>query len=256
MSCFRLSLLVLSLPTILFAIAVRSPNVVAQDHVNVQPRRVAVLRSGKEVRDFPERRKAIVRYPILRGLSDAAVLRRIQTALGINTALKEFRENPGLLQFDYKVNYNKNYLFDITITEEAEGAYPEMNSKHFLFSLKTGRTIKAADAFDAASLAGLAGMADQKLKDEIKELLQINEEGTSDADQKSDIRDQLNSLAFGVEHLNDFMVSDNGVTFLYNARFRHAIRALQPNGEYFFSHAELRRYIKSSGPLGVFTVKG
>ena len=215
-----------------------------------------MLRSGKEVRDFPERRKAIVRYPTLRGLADAGVLRRIQTTLGINTTLKEFRTNSGLLQFDYKVNYNKNYLFDITITEEAEGAYPEMNSKHFLFSLRTGRTIKAADAFDAASLAGLAAMANQKLKDEIKELLQANEEGTSDADQKTDIRDQLNSLVFGVEHLNDFMVSDKGVTFLYNARFRHAIRALQPNGEYFFSHGDLRRYIKSSGPLGIFTVKG
>jgi hypothetical protein len=256
MNCLRLSLLILSLPIILFAIATQSPNVIAQDRVTVQPRRVVVLRTGKEVRDFPERKRGTVRYPIIRGLSDAGVLRRIQNTLRINATLKEFRETPGLLQFDFKVNYNINYLFDITITEEAVGAYPEMNSKHFLFSLRTGKTIKAADAFNPTSLASLAGLADQKLKDEIKELLKANEEDTSGADQKGAIRDQLSPLTFGVKDLDDFLVSDKGVTFLYNARFPHAIRALEPDGKYFFSHAELRPYIKRNGPLGIFTVKG
>jgi len=252
MNPFRRALLTLSLPAIAIAIAAQAPKAVAQDRLIVQPRRVVILRSGKVIRDFPERRKGIVRYPILRGLSDRTALRRIENTLRINSTLKEFRENPGLLSFDYKINYNKNYLFDITITEEAEGAYPEMNSEHFLFSLRTGRTIKAPDAFNSTSLAGLARLADQKLKDEVKELIKANEEDTSDADQKNAIRNQLNPLAFAVKDLNDFKVSDKGVTFLYDAHFPHAIRALEPAGEYFFSYTELRPHIKSDGPLGVF----
>jgi hypothetical protein len=42
------------------------------------------------------------------------------------------------------------------------------------------------------------------------------------------------------------------VTFLYDAGFPHAIQALEPNGNYFFSYAELRPFIKKDGLLGTF----
>jgi hypothetical protein len=89
------------------------------------------------------------------------------------------------------------------------------------------------------------------LNDEINELLQANEEDKqADADEKSMVKEQLSGLKFGVNNLDEFSVSDKGVTFLYDAHFRHAIRALQPGGEYFFSYAELRPYIRRNGPLG------
>ena len=64
------------------------------------------------------------------------------------------------------------------------------------------------------------------------------------------VRDQLGELKFDVNNLDEFSVNDQGVTFLYDAGFPHAIRALQPDGENFFSYAELRPYIKRNGPLG------
>lgn len=248
----RQSLRVLTLPIALIAVAA---TIAAQDHVIVQPKRVVIIRTGKEVRDFPERRKAIVRYPIVRGLSNAVALRQIQDTLSLKqvsgSTLAEFRREPGLLSFDYEVNYNKNYLLDITFTDEAEGAYPETHRKHLLISLKDGKVIKAADAFNPESRAALARLADNKLNDEIKELLQANEEDKqADADEKSMVKEQLSGLKFGVKNLDEFSVSDKGVTFLYDAHFRHAIRALQPGGEYFFSYAELRPYIRRNGPLG------
>jgi hypothetical protein len=86
----------------------------------------------------------------------------------------------------------------------------------------------------------LTRRANEKLKVEVKELVEvIAEDKDSDADQKSAVRDQLNQLEFKLENLDDFAVSDKGVTFLYDAGFPHVIRALQPNGEYFFSFAEL-----------------
>lgn len=253
MKSFRRSLRALTLPIVLIAV---SATVGAQDHLIVQPKRVVIIRTGKEVRDSPDRRKAIVRYPIVKGLSNASTLRRIQNTLALKNAsgstLAEFRQESGLLSFDYKVNYNQNYLLDITFSGEAMGAYPETYAKHFLISLKDGKVLKAADAFNPESLATLAHLADQKLKDEIKELLQANEEDKStDADQRSMVKNELSELKFGVKNLDEFSVSDKGVTFLYDAHFRHAIRALEPAGEYFFSYAELRPYIRRNGPLGI-----
>jgi hypothetical protein len=233
------------------------PNVAAQDHVIVQPRRVVVVRSGKEVRDFPERRKAIIRYPIVSGLSDATIQRHIQNALSMknvfDSTLEEFRRNPGLLSFDYKVNYNRNYLLDITFAEESEGAYPDTGTKHLLINLKTGKVVKAGEAFKPGSLNTLAALVDQKLKAEVTELLKANEEDkSSDADAKGFVRDELKKLQIGVQNLDEFSVSDKGVVFWFDAGFPHAIQALQPDGRYFFSYPELRPHIKSSGPLGVF----
>jgi hypothetical protein len=244
---------------VLFAMATSS-NVAAQDRIIVQPRRVVVLRTGKEIRDFPERKKAIVRYPSVRGLSDAAVLRRIQSTLTMKNVfdynLDEFRRNPGLLSFDYKVNYNQNYLLDITFTEEFEGAYPDTGTKHLLINLKNGKVVRAADAFNLNplnALAALAGLVDKKLKAEVAELDKVNEDDKStDAEAKSWVRNELKKLRFGVQNLNEFSVSNKGVTFLFDAGFPHAIQALQPEGEYFFSYTELRPYIKRDGPLGVF----
>jgi hypothetical protein len=76
MNRFRLSLPVLTLAITLLAAV--SSTVAAPDHVIVQPRRVVIIRTGKVVRDFPECKKAIVRYATVRGLSDLTIPRRIQ----------------------------------------------------------------------------------------------------------------------------------------------------------------------------------
>jgi len=257
MNHLRLSALLLVLPITLCAFVTHSPAVSAQDRVVIQPRRVVLVRSGKVARDFPERKRAIVRYPIVRGLSDTAVLRRIQNTLAIknvfDSSLEEYREDGWLSEFDYKLNYNKNYLLDITFSQSGMGAYPDTQTKHFLISLRTGRVLKAADAFNSDSLATLATMADQKLMSETKELIKVVEgDKEQDAEQKSWVKEQLGQLKFTVENLDEFSVSDKGVTFMYDAGFPHAIQALQPDGNYGFSYAELRPYIKRDGPLSVF----
>lgn len=257
MNHIRLSALLLVLPITLCAVVAQSPGALAQDRVVIEARRVVLLRSGKVARDFPERNRAIVRYPIVRGLSDAAVLRRIQNTLAIknvfDSSLEEYRQDGWLSEFDYKVNYNKNYLLDITFSQSGMGAYPDTQTKHFLINLKSGLVIKAADAFNPDSLATLATMVHQKLKAETKEIIkEVEVDKDSDADQKSSLKEQLDQLKFNVENLDEFSVRDKGVTFLYDAGFPHVIQALQPDGRYFFSYTELRPYIKRNGPLGVF----
>jgi hypothetical protein len=241
----------------LCAVVAQSPGAIGQDRVVIQPRKVVLLRSGKVARDFPERKRAIVQYPLVRGLSDAAALRRIQNTLAIknifDSSLEEYRQDGWLSEFDYKVNYNKNYLLDITFSQSGMGAYPDTQTRHFLTNLGTGRVIKAADAFNQDSLATLAEMANQKLKAETSErIIEAEADKDSDADQKSSLKEQLEQLTLTIENRDEFSISDKGVTFLYDAGFPHVIQALEPEGRYFFSYAELRPYIKRNGPLGVF----
>jgi hypothetical protein len=59
-------------------------------------------------------------------------------------------------------------------------------------------------------------------------------------------------LSFKPGDLDEFVVGDGGVTFLYDAGFPHAIQAAQPEGRYFFSYARLSKFIKGDGPLGMF----
>ncbi|MDX6529807.1 MAG: hypothetical protein QOH41_2097 [Blastocatellia bacterium] len=253
----RVSYLALLAPLTLFAMLAQAPSVTAQDHITVQPRRVMLLRSRKVARGAPERAKAIVRYPIVSGLTDAAALRRIQKTLAVknvfDSSIEEYRQDSWLTDFDYKVNYNKNYLLDITFTQDGMGAYPSTSTKHFLIDLRRGTVVKSSDAFNPGSLGTLASMANQKLKAEARELSKdVESDKEQDAEQKKSLQEQLDQLTFTVENLDDFSVSDKGVTFLYDAGFPHVIQALQPDGNYFFSYAELRPHLRPDGPLSVF----
>jgi hypothetical protein len=218
--------------------------------VAIQKRRIVITRQGKFVRDFPDRRRAIISYPVVLGPRNSAVLRKVRALFDFknvfDTSLAEYRADTWLSEFDYKVNYNRNFILDITFRQEGVGAYPDSQTKHFAINLRTGELIKAADAFNSASHGELAALIDRKLQVENQETIRDS------GDDKETARDLLKDLKFTAENLNDFSISGRGVTFLYDAGFPHAVQALQPVGEYSFTFAELKSYIRRDGPLGVF----
>jgi hypothetical protein len=219
--------------------------------------RVVIVRRGEVARKFPERRRAVVNYPVVSGIADPAVLKKVRALLAVknifDTSLAQYREDAWLSEFDFKVNYNRNYVLDISFWQEGVGAYPDTHRRHFAVNLKNGEVIKAADAFEPAALPRLAEMANAKLRAEVAEqVAEVEKDKGMDAGEKTSLKESLGALAFGVENLDEFEVSDKGLTFLYDAGFPHAIQALAPVGRYFFSYAELARYVKRDGPLGVF----
>ena len=234
-----------------------APDSSAQEKLIVQPRRVVLTRSGRIAKEFPERKKAIVRYPIVSGLTNKSVLAKIQKLLSLKSVfestLEEYRRDSWLLELNYKVAYNKNYLFDITFSQSGEGAYPDTQFKHLLINLRTGEIVKASDAFTPSTLTQLAAMADKKLQAEVAEIIKsVETEKDVSAEQKSSEKESLAELKFKVEHLDDFSVSDQGITFLFDAGFPHVIKALEPDGRYFFSYSELKSFIEPNGLLGRF----
>jgi hypothetical protein len=252
----RFFMLYLLSPSLLFSFfsSTASPAMaVAQNatpSIVLQKRKTVIVRTGKLVRDFPERKRAVVTYPVVAGPRNSAVLRKVRALLDFKnifgSSLAEYRTDTWLSEFDYKINYNRNHILDITFRQEGIGAYPDTHTKHFAINLKTGELIQAADAFDSSSLDELAAMVDKKLQTEIQATIRDS------GDDRETARDLLKDLKIKASDLNDFSVGDKGITFLYDAQFPHVVQALQPVGEYFVSYAELKPYIKRDGPLGIF----
>jgi hypothetical protein len=218
--------------------------------VVIQKRRIVLVRTGRLVRDFPERKRAIVSYPVIVGPNNSPVLRKVRALFDFKnifgSSLAEYRAETWLSEFDYKVNYNRNSILDITFTQDGVGAYPDTHTKHFAINLRNGELIKAADAFEPSSLGELAALVDEKLQAENQATIRDS------GDDRETAKDLLKDLKFEASNLDEFSISDKGITFLYDAEFPHAVQALQPVGHYFFSFAELKSYIKRDGPLGVF----
>lgn len=228
-----------------------------QDRLIVRPRKIVVVRSAKLAKRFPNRKTATVTYPVISGLSDRAVLLRIRSLLAFKNifdySLQEYRDDTWLSEFSYTVNYNRNFLFDITFTQYGQAAYPDDQSKHFLINLKDGQIVKAADAFPVDKFGALAALVDQKLQAELRAMAaEARRSPNLDASESQSIVEALEQMKFGRENLEDFSVGAEGLTFLYDAGLPHVITAFEPEGRYFFSFSELTPYLNRTGPLGQF----
>lgn len=232
----------------------------ARDRAIIQRRKIELVRSAALAKQFPDRKTAIVTYPVISGLNPAA-LRRVRSLLTFKNifdySLKEYRSDAWLTEFTFDVNHNADYLLDITFMQSGMAAYPDEQSKHFLIDIRNGKKIVAKDAFQVAKLEILAALVDKRLQDEIESLKKDNA-GSTDIDpvQKASINDAYSVLKFEIKDLDDFSVSQKGITFLYDAGFPHVIKALEPDGRYLFPFAELKPYIKADGPLGQFVRQG
>lgn len=248
---FCLSFLVTVLVSAAYGQTTRQPG-----RAVIEPRRVVLTRTPKVARQFPNRKTAVVRYPMVKGIEDAAVLYKVQKILAVEnafgTTLKEYREDAWLTEFDYRVGYNENYLLDVTFSQSGVGAYPDTHTKHFLIDLKRGSVIKATDAFLSNKLAGLAALVDERLQHEVRATIQRFESDKDSAADKETLQSTFAELKFKEENLDEFSVNSRGITFLFDAGFPHAIQALQPDGHYFFPFSKLQPYIRRDGPLGVF----
>lgn len=227
----------------------------AGDRAVVGRRRVVIVRTGALARQFPERRRAVVNLPVVGGLPDPRVLRKVRAALDLKnifeTSLAEYRRDAWLQELDFKVNYNGRHILDISFWQEGIGAYPDTHHAHRTISLRTGDVLKARDVFEPGALEALAASANEKLRAEVAEQIKVVEQDR-EITEKDALKEELSGLSFKVEHLDNFMVGDSGVTFLYDAGFPHVIQALQPDGRYFFTYAQLAPHVRRGGPLGAF----
>ena len=207
--------------------------------------------SGKK--GSTEYREAIVRYPIVIGLQNLTVLRKVQTALSLKaivgqSSLAEFQQDNWLTDLSYAINYNQNSILDLTYTISGMGVYPSTSKKWVSIDLISGNILQAKDLFKADDHTALAQLIDKIMQQEIQaEMIQLIRDIP---DLKPQLPDMFTRHHFKPKDLNNFTIDKKGVTFHYNFDFVHALKAAEPSGAYFISYDKLSRYIHPDGVIG------
>jgi hypothetical protein len=207
--------------------------------------------SGKKSEGFPAYRETIVRYPIVIGLQDPIVLKKVETALSLKSilgeSLTELRQDksPWLTDLAYTINYNQNSILDVTYTISGMGAYPSTSEKRVSIDLISGNILQAKNLFKTDSNVTLAQSIDKMMQQEIQaKIIEVRKDSP-------DLEVAMFSKHhFKAKDLNDFTIGKKGVTFHYNFDFIHAIKAAEPSGAYFLSYEKLSRYIRPDGAIG------
>lgn len=222
----------------------------------IEKRRIVLLRSKEITRDFPSRRRAVISYPVIKGLSNQAALKKIRSTLQIknifDSSIAEYKDDAWLTSFDYTVNYNKNYILDITFTQEGVAAYPDTHTKHFALNLRSGEVIRARDVFKASALGTLKKMVNDKLQAEVQTIIKERINSQVEAEDKEQYIETFKDVRFELANLDEFSIGERGVTFLYDAGFPHVIEGLEPEGRYFLDYKKIAPYIKPNSLLAMF----
>jgi hypothetical protein len=226
--------------------------------VVITPKKTVYTRKGKV--SFKEMRTFSVTYPVVSSAISAPIKKKLENTINYwrafeMTLAENLSADGWLTDLSYQVNYNKNGILDISLFQEGVGAYPTSETINLVVDLKTGEQVKFAEVFKTDSTDKLAQLVDRKLELEKKEIIKGIETDNTDyktaEDRQNDV-EMIDKLTFTSESFNEFLVNDKGVIILYDAGFPHAIQALQPDGRYFFSWAELKPFVKTNGLLGKF----
>ena len=234
---------------LILAVLFLTPFVFAQ--FRVVPKEVTYTRKGNQVPDF--KKTFTVRYPVVEGIALKGTRERLKNTISywknFDTTLEDnLNGDYWMSSLDYKVNYLNRGLLDIDLTMEGSGAYPDAHTKTLVVDLNTGGRLFVRDVF--TNIGALVLKIDRAQKAEIKSTkAQALREGLDDTDTYDSL---ISETVFGVSKMDEFSISEKGVTFIYDYGFPHAFKALEPEGRYFFSWNELRPYVKKRGRLSGF----
>lgn len=192
-----------------------------------------------------------IQFPVLSGLADQSLLSRLRTAVlpqqVFKGSLAEMEKDPWLEAVEYIVCCNRHSILDVSYRLSGMAAYPDFYDECITLDLKTGKPLRARDLFIASRLPELASRINQAMQAEIHKTIQ-----KAGSDERADVQRLLSAAVFTVKDMTQFTVSAQGVSFTYTFGFPHVLKAAEPNGEYFFSFAALRPFIRPDGPLEAF----
>ncbi|MGC2234889.1 MAG: hypothetical protein WA584_01840 [Pyrinomonadaceae bacterium] len=217
--------------------------------VKITPKKTVYKRKNPEAADY--KRSFTITYPKISGVS-AALIKKIEANLSFEKAFEfslkdEISTDYGLDSADFTVLYNKFGILNVELSEDVSGAYPSTINKSIVIDTKTGERVKAADIF--VKLPELAAKVKKSQAAEIKKGISLMKKESPDIENPAEY---FSNTGYTVENLDDFSVSDKGITFRYDYEFAHVMLALQPDGRFFYSWAQLKPFIKRGGLLARF----
>lgn len=233
---------------LLFTVAFSSLPAVAQ--VTLTAKKVTYTRRSP-IQDF--KKTFTITYPRVKAATPA-ISRKIENILSYEKVFEfTLKEEMGELQWleeaSYDVNYNANSILSISLQIEGSGAYPSASTRYLVINTATGTRVRPADVFTNTGelLAKLV-----KIKDGLvaKALVDIkNDPEMKEEDLAALFKD---SEEYHKVTLDQFEVDEGGITFYHEYGFPHVAKAMEPDGDFFLTWAELKPYIKTGGLLGQF----
>ncbi len=217
--------------------------------LKITSKKTVYKRKNPEASDY--KRTFTITYPKVSGVS-AMLIKKIEANLSFEKAFEfslrdEINTSYGLDSADFTVLYNKFGILNVELSEDVSGAYPSTYNKSIVIDTKTGERVKAADIF--TKLSELAAKVKKLQTAEIKKGTAVLKKENLDTETAAEY---FNNADYTTENLDDFSVSDKGITFRYDYEFAHAMLALQPDGRFFYSWAQLKPFIKRGGLLARF----
>lgn len=206
-----------------------------------------IYRRPKPQYDF--KKTFTIRRPIAKTTSPA-LSRKISAAINPEKVLEinikeEMGEYQWLEEASYKILFNAQGVLCVELWMTGTAAYPDSVTKTVVVDSAKGNRVTVADVF--TDLAKLAPLVRAKQKAEVAK---ATEEMKKDPDAGPE--QLFAETKFDVEDFGEFAVDAKGVSFLYDYGFPHVLEALQPDGRYHFSWAELKPFIKADGLLARF----
>jgi hypothetical protein len=215
--------------------------------VKITGKKVTYKRTGTNV---PDHRKTFsLNYPKVAGATGKKIESILDYEKNFNFKIQEeIKETYWLEIADYEVKYNKDSILQVDLFIEGSAAYPSGSTKRIIINSKTGTRVKPSDVF--TNLNDLAALNRKMQEAEMKNAVAEYKKDADSAD--FDPSEYFNNAKFTAENLWAFTVSEKGITFHYDYEFPHVVQALQPEGNYFLSWAQLKPYIKKDGLFAVF----
>lgn len=193
-----------------------------------------------------------IRYPIISGKSPSLnkkISESISYAKVLNFSIEdEMGEFQWLEEADFTVNFNKKGVLSIYLSMTGITAHQTYFGKNVTVDLKTGKQVNATDVF--RNFDGLIAKIKEIQTEEIEDFK--NEIKKSNEFNLSDFGNLFEFVNFQKSNLEDFSISDEGVTFQYSYGFPYIIHHIEPSGNYFLNWTNLKPFIKRSGLLGKF----
>lgn len=154
----------------------------------------------------------------------------------------------GLTAFETDTTYYGHCIIGISYRLDWMGAYPSSHIGYINYNLKTGDTLRIQDVVVEGEMDVLLQLCNQKLQQNIDD----NRKQLVAGDGLEDAEWHITEYPpqFTQDNINNFYISDTGITFRYEFDFPHVMQGMEPDGDISVSKDELRQLLNSDGPLG------
>ena len=143
---------------------------------------------------------------------------------------------------DYKVNYNKNGVFDCSFELEYLGAHLSYDYHRTTIDLYTEKKVILNELIKDSEVSNLVKFCKEEIKSKMKHAL---DEALKNNQIQADESELFEGFEFEKKDLNNFCFNEDGVTIYYDFFFPHYAMAIEPYGDIFLSWNELEKYLNT-----------